>query len=67
MAEIGPVVPEIGSGGSRYGFNITDENGAPLLAMVYGNRDDAEVARCWAAAMVANVLVIAPSRRLRAA
>ena len=59
MAEIGPIALTIASGRPGYGFHIRDESGSPILTMVYSDRDDAEVAHCWARAMMVNVVAIA--------
>ena len=62
MAEIGPIALTIASGGRGYGFNIRDESGSPILTMIYSDRDDAEVAHCWARAMMVNVVAIAAAK-----
>ena len=62
MAEIGPVALTTASGRRSYGFNIQDESGSPILTMIYSDRDDAEVAHCWARAMMVNVVAIAAAK-----
>ena len=62
MTEIGPIALTIASGRRGYGFNIQDESGSPILTMIYSDRDDAEVAHCWAKAMMVNVVAIAAAK-----
>ena len=62
MSEIGPIAATIASGRRGYGFTVKDESGAPIVTMIYGDRDDAEVAHCWARAMMVNVVAIAAAK-----
>ena len=58
MAKIGPIALTVASGRHGYGFTVQDESGAPIVTMIYGDRDDAEVAHCFAKAMAVNVVAI---------
>jgi len=62
MAEIGPIALTIASGRRGHGFTVQDESGAPIVTMIYSDHDDAEVAHCWARAMMVNVVAIAAAK-----